>query len=64
MEILQWVQQQSLVNSRSILLTTEDFCVLIFIHLVLTKQPFILRMNPVNPRVRKPVIRLCKVNNN
>lgn len=37
------------------------FCFLIFIHLVLTKQLFILQMNPVNPWVRKPVIRLCNI---
>lgn len=36
-------------------------CLLFFRHLVLTKQPFILRMNLVNPRVRKPVIRLCNI---
>lgn len=35
--------------------------ILIFIHLVPTKQPFTLTMNPVNSRVRKPVIRLCNI---
>lgn len=50
-----------LVGFSSLLLIIELFYVLVIIHLVLTKQPFILRMNPVNPRVRKPVITLCNI---
>ena len=37
------------------------FYILIIIHLVLIRHLFTLRMNPVNPEVHKPFVRLCNI---